>query len=179
MIAHFYLLENRLPLVKVEKYRMLYVPINICCMELKDLLPLILIGGSALVGLYKSKKKAASSDTVNDENSSPMKSIFETFFEPDTYVKPVSADEDAYGESYGNESDNEWWKETDGGVQPVKVEEAVVEPVVLSPRKERIISAPLEKVRGYRNRSDRPDFKKKSDIRKGLIFSIVFERPSY
>lgn len=147
-------------------------------MELKELIPLLVIGGSAIFSLYKSKRKGAKS---NDDSTSPTKSVFESFFEPENLDSTMEDEETDYRKRMDDESSDAWWQESISEEQPIIKEEAVVEEVRVKPqREERHVSAPISNGDITKNhRQDLPNFKSRSDVRKGVIFGVIFERPTF
>lgn len=152
-------------------------------MELKDLLPLLIIIGSVVFSFLQKKKKQAQDPEMESE-----KSIWETLLgdeeemvEPRRHTQP---------EQEYDEDEDSWFEKDESVVEVIERTQFVgskpkVSPVETIKDVERIAShmsdSPILKhdITKKNTSVNKPDFKNKRDLKKGIIFSEIIKRKEY
>ena len=171
-------------MVKVFKLPVCLFIINICFMELKDFLPLIIIIGSVVFSFLRKKKQGTQADEPESE-----KSIWETLLGDDDETPEM---QHRSPQEAPMDEDDAWWGKEESVVeiteekraagpeftpQTVEVADEGVPSVAHKPQKDSPI---YEHDITTKKRSRlKPDFSNKQAIKQGVIFSEVFNRKIY
>lgn len=150
-------------------------------MELKDLLPLLIIVGSAIFSIINRKKKRDA-----QEGEMPEKSMWETLLGEEEEPQPRMMRE----EEPLDQEDDDWWEKEESVVEVTEKEQ--VEQPVMTKETEPVVDDNLPKIKhphespiynksitSKKRAKIKPNFSNKNAVKQGIIFSEVFNRKKF